>query len=33
MLQQQSALDGLWNDWKKEKEQIDDVIVLGIKLV
>jgi len=33
MLQQQSALESLWNDWKKEKEQIDDVIILGIKLV
>lgn len=33
MLQQQSALELLWNDWKKEKEQIDDVVILGLKLV
>jgi serine phosphatase RsbU (regulator of sigma subunit) len=29
---QKEILAGFFNDWKKEEEQIDDVLVVGIKI-
>jgi len=32
MLQQMEILDQEFNDWKGDQEQVDDVIVMGIRI-
>ena len=32
LIEQREVLDQILNNWRKEKEQVDDILLIGIKL-